>query len=873
MTADFYQKKWEEVLTELNATVNGLTSEEVEARQTTYGTNCLTKKDKQSLVVLFVQQFKSFLVGILLVAAIISFLFQEYANSIIIFLLLLLNGMLGFFQEYKADRAMDALAKLSSPKCKVKRDEEVKSIDSTELVPGDIVLVAEGDKISADLRIIEAYDLIIDESTLTGESESVHKNQNRLSKQADLSDQINMLFAGTLVHSGRGTAVVVTTGMSTILGEIASRINIPEEQTPLQINLATFGKKLGIIILFICLAITLSGMLLGNAPYLMLLTGVALAVAAIPEGLPIIVTIALALGVQRMASKNALIRKLSAVETLGCTTVICTDKTGTLTYNEMSVRKLYVPDMLLKVTGEGYSCDGKIYDGEKVVAFNKIQRLLTIGLYNNDATLSEKGVNGDPTEIALLVSAAKGGVKINSRMKRLGELPFDSTRKMKSTLLTDGTKTLLLVKGAPEEILARCTKLQKGESIVALSEKYSAEILSTYEEYSKQAMRVLAFAYKETTKLDEQKLIFVGLQAMIDPPRREVKDAILRCHKAGIQVKMITGDHALTAQAIAALLGIEGKVVTGKEIDAHKNLSALVAEAAIFARVNPYHKNRIVEALRKNGEIVAMTGDGVNDAPALKKADIGIAMGKTGTEVAKEASDMVLLDDQFITIVRAVEEGRGIYNNIKKFINYLLTGNLTEVLILFLALIIGFSGEYGSLILPLTALHILWINLVTDGLPALALGIDPISPVVMEKKPRGSKVSLLDREMTTSILTTAVLMVIAVLALFSWALKHYRDAKAQTLAFTLLVLLEITRAQMVRISLGESIIPGKWLSLALLSSLLLQLLVIYSPLHIFFGTFALQFNDWMILIGITLLVSIAGILLNKGITFFTPREQ
>lgn len=897
----YYTIPAEQVLTSLSSSLKGLTDKESESRIEHHGYNQLEDRNQISPLRIFISQFKSFVIYILFGAVVISLLLQEFIDAFAIVIILILNGVMGFIQEYKAEKSIEALQKLASTKTKVIRDGKLEEIDSKDIVPGDIISIEAGDKISCDARLIEVSQFEVDESTLTGESLPVKKNPNVIKGKLQVADRKNMVFSGTLCTSGTAKAVCTATAMETEIGRIAENINnAVETKTPLQKDLDSLGKFLGIVVIIICIIIFAVGLwgnpdalalfALGKYPEFLLaikelfLTSVALAVAAVPEGLAIVVTIALAIGVKIMVKKNALMRKLPAVETLGCTTVICSDKTGTLTYNQMTVRKIYTDFTEFDVTGEGYSPEGEFRKEGKKIDPKILEKLLTAGCLNNNADVHDGKVVGDPTEGCLIVSSEKARLKkasLESEYRRVQDMPFDSERKMMSTLHQTSKGKVMFVKGAPEMVLAKCDRiLVKGE-VHKLSAKDKKIISDKNTEFAKRALRVLGFAYKEVKsdkEFTESGLVFIGLQGMIDPPRTEVKDSIKRCLTAGIRVIMVTGDHALTAKSIGERIGIEGKCVSGNDIDSI-NLDKEIDNISIFARVSPEHKMKIIAALQKKGNIVAMTGDGVNDAPALKKADIGIAMGITGTDVAKEASQMILTDDNFTSIVNAVEEGRGIYSNIKKFVNYMLSSNFAEVLVLFVAMIIGFK-YLGVRVLPLAALQILWLNLVTDSLPALALGVDPIDSKVMDQSPRKKHAKIIDRQMLVNIIFVGVIITVAVIGLFSWGLKNYGLASAQTMALTLLVMLEIARAQMVRQQYNLGLFSNKWLLGALVLTMLLQLVLIYfTPIWKFlfgvelnnvFNVIPLGLDIWMIMIVLTAIVYAISVGFSKTLDRIVP---
>ncbi len=859
-----YQKGVEEVLRELNTSRRGLSSSQAESRRQKYGLNVLKEEKKVNPGKILWEQFTSPLVWLLMAAVVISFFLKEMLDVIIIGVIIVLNAILGFVQEYRAERAIEALQKMASLKAKVLRDGKEVQVESSQVVPGDILIVETGDKIPADGRLIEAHGLEAQEASLTGESLPVSKDIRPLPEKTPLADRINLLFATTLVTSGRGRAVVISTGMATEIGKIAKLIEeAKEEMTPLQRKLKQLGRYLTGAVVLIAAIIFAVGILSGNNLTTMFLTALALAVAAIPEGLPAVITISLALGVQKMAKKNALVRKLPSVEALGSVNVICTDKTGTLTHNQMTVTKLWANDKMYSVTGSGYEPEGKFFHDGKPVSPREISRLLSIGVLCNNAEINgvrdRKEVIGDPTEAALLVSGQKAGLN-GKTPSREDEIPFSSERKMMTTLHKGG---LSCTKGAPDVVINLCDRVLIDGKVHRLDRSKKKEILKWNETFAGEALRVLGFAYKEKVGRKEQAekdLIFVGLQAMIDPPREEAKESIKTCKEAGIRVIMITGDHLTTAQAIAAQLGIEGRAVSGKDLE-NLDLEAEIHEIGIFARVNPQHKLEIVKALKKKGYVVAMTGDGVNDAPALKKADIGIAMGLTGTDVAKEASDIILADDNFASIVRAVEEGRGIFDNIRKFVNYLLSSNLGEVLVIFLATLL-------SLPLPLTAIHILWINLVTDGFPAIALGMDPREEKVMKRPPRKPKENIISRDVLFNIVLMGSLIGIFTLVLF-WLYHGSPLIKAQTMAFTTLVVFEVVRLQMIRSQYQLGLFSNKYLLVAVLISLSMQMAVLYTPMNQIFGVVPVDLVDWIWIAG----GAMGLILVSQGMATVREREE
>ncbi|MBT3940696.1 calcium-translocating P-type ATPase, SERCA-type [Candidatus Woesearchaeota archaeon] len=859
----------EQVFSELKSNEKGLSSRESTERLRKNGPNVLKKAKGKSPLLIFAEQFESLLVLLLIAAVLISVAVGEMVDAAVIAIIVIVNGVLGFVQEYRAEKAIEALKKLSAPKANVIRDGKIQIIAAQKLVVGDIILVEEGARVPADARIIESFSLQIDESTLTGESTPVEKLGDKVVAKAAVADRKDMIFMNTAVTRGRGTAIVVSTAMDTEIGRVAKMIQDTDERdTPLQKKLAHVGKTIGVAVILIAVAIFGLGMFRGGELFDMLITSIALAVAAVPEGLPAIVTITLALGLTRMAKAKSLIRKLPAVETLGATTVICSDKTGTLTKNEMTVQQIYVDGKIVTVTGAGYSPVGQFFSGKKSVnalANRALSLVLTIGTLCTTARLEKNrrwGVYGDPTEGALIVSAYKAKIlkdNLLRKYKHIGEIPFDSVRKLMTIAYSTPTKKkIAYVKGAPELLLARCTHIFKNGSVKKITSKDRKEILNANRKMAEGALRVLGMAYRvlpaNVTKFDaktvEKGLVFVGLQGMIDPPREEVKPAIEICKKAGIRTIMITGDHEATAKAIADQLGIldGAEVMTGAELD-RLNPTEFYTKLRginVYARVSPEHKVRILKAWQKHGEVVAMTGDGVNDAPALKNADIGIAMGIVGTDVAKEASAMVLQNDNFATIVKAVEEGRGIYDNIKNFIRYLLSSNVGEVLTIFAASLMGLA-------LPLIAVQILWMNLLTDGVPALALGIDPPEKNIMSRPPRSSQESTIDKQMWAFIAVVGVVVMIGTVGVFYKYLAQDL-AYARTMAFSTIVMFQmwnVFNSRTERSVFSRSFWNNKWLLLAVSSSVILQLIVVYVPFfNAAFGTTPLAALDWIWVVGI-----------------------
>lgn len=867
----YYSLSSDKVIDLMGTSLSGLTDEEAAKRLEEYGKNEIEKRKPISPFKIFLRQFTSFIVIILFAAIAISLLIGERLDAIVIAIILVLNGIFGFVQEYKAEKAIESLRKLTALKARVTRSGREAEIDSRELVPGDIISLETGTKVPADARLIELAALQVDEASLTGESTPSNKITSALEKDTSVNDRDNMVFMGTIVTKGHGQAVITKTGMVTEIGKIAGLVQeVKENLTPLQENLKQFGKWLGLVTIFICAIVFGVGILreyivssvdLADVTELFL-AAVALAVAAIPEGLPAIVTISLALGVSKMAKRNVLLRQLPAVETLGSTNVICSDKTGTLTKNEMTVTEIYANNHLIRVSGEGYEPRGDfIYDGKVLDDRKDIDLLLRIGALCNDSRLSRNGkweIFGDPTEGALVVSAAKSGLEkpqLEKASPRIDEIPFDSARKTMTTVHSSGEKYTAYIKGAPDIVLENCSHIYINGDIKPLSDSDRERIAGINRDMAGRALRVLGFAYKKIDKdydisspdIDKG-LVFVGLQAMIDPPREFVKESIEKCRQAGIATVIITGDHKLTAVAIAKELGLfmEGDIaLSGDELDmiSDDELDNTVENIRIYARVSPEHKVRILHALKKKGHTVAMTGDGVNDAPALKKADIGIAMGITGTDVAKEASDMVLTDDNFSSIVNAVEEGRGIYSSIKQFIQYTLSSNLGEILVIFMAIIIGWP-------LPLIAIQILWVNLLTDGLPGLALGMDPHSKELMKRPPRKRGEKIISRDVTENIIIVGAVMMVGTLFLF----YHYGldSMKANSVAFTTLVMFQLFnvltyRAKNFWIELKNS----KYLVGSVIITVILQILVLYTPLSLAFKTIPLGLVDWLKIIPVS----------------------
>jgi len=857
-------------LAELKAGTDGLGSEEARRRLDEYGPNELQAAHRVSPWSLLLDQFKNVMIVILLVAAGLSAFMGEGVDTIVIGVIVLFAAGLGFVQEFRAERAIDALRKMAAPTATALRDGEELDVPAQHLVPGDIVLLQAGARVPADLRLVESINLQIEESALTGESMAVEKHAEPIADvEAALGDRRNMAYAGTSASYGRGRAVVVATGMGTEFGKIARMLEtVKTERTPLQKNLDKMGGLLARIALVVVAVIVALGLLRGQPFMEMLLFGIALAVAVVPEALPAVVTISLAIGVQRMAKRHALMRKLHAVETLGGTSVICSDKTGTLTKDEMTVRKLYVAERLYDVSGAGYEPHGQfLVDGLTVEPDEALRRFLRAAALASDAH-SARGetdgrwrIKGDPTEGALVVAAAKAGLvkaELERQTPRTGEIPFTSETKRMTTLHAAPEGTTAFSKGAPEVILASCTHVLAGRNGALreqpLDDAGRKRIAEIGHGLADQALRVLGVASKSGATLEtaEHGMTFLGLAGMIDPPRPEAREGVEKCERAGIRVVMITGDHPLTAQAVARELGIlkGGRVVTGAQLDAisESDLEREVARIDVYARVSPAHKLRIVSAMQKSGSVVAMTGDGVNDAPALKKADIGIAMGVTGTDVTKEAAAMTLTDDNFASIVAAVEEGRGIFSNIKKYLMYLLSANTGEMLIMAGATLLGMP-------MPLSAVQILYINLATDGLPALALAVDPPEGDLMRRPPRNPRAGIFSRPVVVLMAMGGIWSAIANLSLFLWARsRQFPTAECMTLVFVSLCLVEFFKAfsfRSDRETLFRRPFANTWLNLAIMWELSLLMGIVYLPfMHKPLGTFSLPLSVWPVLLGV-----------------------
>lgn len=848
----------------------GLKGNQVQIQRDKYGANILKGTQQRTLFHMILDQFKDFTVLILIVAAFLAIILHEWIDGVVILGIVALNAGLGTYQESKASNALAALKRMASPKAKVYRDGVLQEVETPELVPGDVVKIDTGDYIPADLRLFSSTNLKIDESALTGESVSSEKHADLvLAEETPIGDRVNLAFSGTIVTYGYGQGIVVKTGMATEIGKIATLLNeTVDESTPLQQKLAAFGKMLGIVCLSVSALIIVLGLMRSQPMLEVFLTAVSLAVAAIPEGLPAVVTTVLALGMQRMVKRNAIVKRLSAVETLGSTTVICSDKTGTLTQNKMTVQSLYVDGTISKVTGTGYGFEGEIEGFSANMTW-----LLRAAALCNDAHIEAEKCIGDPTEGALVVLAQKGGLDykaLRSQFPRVDEFPFDSDRKLMSTVHQIDHEKVMLTKGATDELLKRCDTIYWKGTIEPLTESLKEEILTQNTAFANQALRVIGYAKKvlatNERAIDAEKgMTFLGMSGMIDPPREEAIEAIKTCQKAGVRVVMITGDHIITASAIAQRMGImadasgalEGAALNGLSDQA---LQDLVKKTHVFARVAPEHKVRLVNALRANNEVVAMTGDGVNDAPALKAADIGVAMGIAGTDVSKEAADMILTDDNFASIVHAVEEGRIIYSNIRKFVGFLLSCNIGEILIIFTAMV----ANWG---IPLMPIQLLWVNLITDSLPAFSLGLEKGEKAIMRRKPRSVDEPIIDRKMALTIGFQSVGLAIAVLAAYriGYALSEGLDPMplARTFAFSTLIMGELLRAFSARredqFIWQYNLLSNKYLNYAFLAAAILLALVIYIPaLQVIFYTVALSPIQVLIVAGMSVLPVVFG---------------
>jgi Ca2+-transporting ATPase len=874
---NYYAKDINFVKDELGTDVDqGLKQASIEERLGVHGENKLVGGKQRTIFNMIVDQFKDFMIIILIIASGLSIYVGEVVDGSVILGIVLLNAILGVAQENKASNALKALKEMSSPKAKVIREGVLSSVDSTLLVPGDVVVLEAGDYVPADIRLVESINLKIDESTLTGESVPVQKDLEKLiEEEAPIADRTNSAFMSTIVTYGRGRGIVTGTGMSTEIGKIATMLNETKEvQTPLQKKIGNFGKLLGIICVVVCVIIFGLGLLRGQDLLEVFMTAISLAVAAIPEGLPAVVTVVLAMGMQRMIKRNAIVKKLSAVETLGSTTVICSDKTGTLTQNKMTVLKIYDGLDEWEVEGTGYKANGQIKNDKKDIGL--LDKLLKIAVLCNDAQIKDEEVIGDPTEGALIVLGEKGNYNrgdLNNKYPRLKEFPFDSDRKLMSTLhLIDGEYNMF-TKGAPDVILSRSTKILINGEVRDITEEDKVRLSGKNADYANNALRVLGYAYKivsEKANLEEEEseLVFAGLSCMIDPPREEAKEAIKLCKKAGIRAVMITGDHITTASAIAKEMGIikeDSEAMEGAKINdySEEEFKEIVKGVSVFARVSPEHKVKIVQAIRANGDVAAMTGDGVNDAPALKQADIGVAMGITGTDVSKEAADIILTDDNFASIVEAVKEGRIIYGNIRKFVGFLLSCNIGEILIIFTAMLLAWD-------VPLAPIQLLWVNLITDSFPAFALGLEEGEEGIMDQQPRRPEEALVDKKMQVAIIFQSIGLAVAALGSYQIGFMMstgLSDADslivAKTFCFTTLILGELIRGYSAR-SEDKSlfklkIFSNKFLNYSVLGSIVLLLIVVYVPfLQPIFKTAPLSAVQLLVATALSFIPLVAG---------------
>ena len=872
---NWYQLHIKEIMQKLGTSEEGLTDNEAAERLKQYGPNKLIEEEKISKLKILFHQFTSPLIYILLAAAVVTFLLKEYIDTGVIMAVVTLNAIIGYIQEYKAEQGVRALKKMLIPRARVLRNGKEKEIHSEQLVPGDVVLLASGTKVPADLRLLKTYELKVEEAMLTGESTPAEKSASAISEDNLTSgDQKNMTFMGTIVVSGRAKGIVVETGERTVLGQIAEKVReVSSIKTPLQDKLERFAKLIGIVIVGFSAVLFGVGLLHGSKASEMFMVAVATAVSAIPEGLPVAVTIAMAIGVARMARRNAIIRKLPAVETLGSTTVICSDKTGTLTKNEMTVRLAYDGDHIYDITGSGYEPKGEILHDKMSIKTEEKERhlqVLRIGLLCNESNIYEEDglykVDGDPTEGALIVSAMKGGLKPEEEKmhyQQITIIPFESERGYMATLHRHGGKKFIFVKGAPERVLDMCAESAAGDG----SKK--KEILLIANNFAKEGMRVLAFAYKEAshdveelTHHDvESGMIFAGLQGMIDPPRSEAIDAVKGCRQAGIRTIMITGDHAVTAVSIAKKIGLgadDPEVITGKELEtmSDEDLFNKVKTVSVYARVSPQHKLRITQQLLKHGEVVAVTGDGVNDAPALKAAHIGIAMGRTGTDVAKEASDAVLADDNFASIFAAVEEGRVVYDNIKKVTLFLISCGFGELIAIVATLLMGFP-------IPYIAAQILWLNLVTNGLQDVALAFEPAEKGVLRRPPRHPREGILTNLMIQRTFLMGTIMAVGTVFIFISNLNSGVSLEqARTVALTTMVFFQFYQALNCRSEILSIFkmnpMANPFLFLSMIAAFFAHLAVLYVPaLQWVFRTVPLTAREWVGIGAITITIVIA----------------
>jgi Ca2+-transporting ATPase len=897
LVSPWHSKEKEEVIRALESDTGGLSTDKIRLKRQEFGYNELKERRKTSALQIFLSQFRNTFTIMLLIAIIISVLLgwyeaqilhdarltiETFVDGIAIGAIVILNVIIGFIQEYRSEKAIEALKKLTTPKARVIREGKETQIQARELVPGDILLLEAGDRIPADGRLLEVFSLSMDESVLTGESNPVNKDTEILATDSSIADRRNMVFAGTNVANGRGKAIVTSIGINTQFGRISEMVQtVEKEEIPLRHKLDRFAKKIGVIVVIAAATIIVFSLIrTGTIEIDLLLTAVALAVSAVPEGLPAVVTVTLALGARELSKRNAVVRRLASVETLGSTTVICSDKTGTLTKGEMTVRQIFVGEKTVDVAGTGYNVDGGFRANDSSISpleDDNIILMLRIGALCNNSSVDGSSVLGDPTEGALIVVASKGGLKIDSLEKkypRVAEIPFSSERRLMTTVHnTPSGRKVAYVKGSPERVLELCTSIHFEGKKKRIDQKQRSLLFNKNEDMANQGLRVLGMAYRELADKNsvydeynlERDLIFVGFVGMLDPPREEAKDAVKLCKKARIRVVMITGDHKLTSVTIAKELGISEKedVLTGEELDqmSDDDFDDIVENIRVFARVSPEHKLRIVKVLRNKGHVVAMTGDGVNDAPAVKQADIGVAMGITGTDVTKEASDMVLADDNFATIVNAVRGGRIIYDNIRKFIRFLIALNFTELLLIGSFALIGLP-------IPLLPVMILWLNLVTDGPPAMALSVDPPNDDVMQRPPRSPKEGILHGNLKFILASTFIQLLVEIVA-FWWGFSVQVSLdKARTLVFAVACFYELVviwncRSES-RHAFRVGFLNNKALLVATFISVLSTLAVIYTPaLQFLFQTVFLDLTD----LAVVAILSLSGFILVPELLF------
>ena len=837
----------------------GLSSKDAEARLDEFGPNRLREIPPRSRWLLLADQFKGVLILVLIGAAILAAAIGDLTDASVILVVVLINAFLGFSQEQRAEQSLAALKKMLAPTAEVRRNGETETLSAESLVPGDIVLLSPGDRVPADGRVIAAHGFEVDESSLTGESRTVGKQVESMpGEDVPLAERANLFYMNTTVTRGRAEMVVTATGMNTQLGRLADMLGSAEESpTPLQLQLDDLGKRLALIAVLVVLFMLIAGLLRGEPWIQMVLTAIALAVAAIPEGLPAVVTVTLAIGLQRMARNQAIVKRLAAVETLGCTSVICTDKTGTLTVNQMTARQIYTSGQILQVSGQGYDAQGEIISNNG--GLPDLDALLLSVALCNDTQLRDGKVNGDPMEGALLALAQKGGVdvtKLREKHPRIAEIPFDTEHKFQATFHRIDDRIRILVKGAHDVLIDKCSMVYDEHGDKPLDENETRVIEEANEKMACTGLRILAVAWSEMPAEDFdpegdlnkhlQNLVFTGLVGFMDPPRPEAREAIKLCHRAGIAIKMITGDQKITATAIANELGIKGEVITSAELSKldDDQLADKIEDLGVFTRATPEQKVRIVRALKANNHVTAMTGDGVNDAPALKTADIGIAMGQTGTDVAREAATMVLTDDNFATIVRAVKEGRTIYDNIVKFVRFQLSTNIGAILTVLLAPFMGLP-------LPFTPIQLLWVNIIMDGPPAMALGVDPPHIDTMNAKPRKTNSRILKLRLLGKLIAYGTTMMVGTLGVMWWSLQHGTMQHAQSMAFTTFVLFQVFNAFNARV-LKRSIFRSNFfrnrmLWMALVGVLVLQVVAVeWPPAQGIFKVERLTLNDWLL---------------------------